>query len=115
MNRAYVRRVVRFALSLRTELPQASENDLYLAVNLLLDTARSLHRLNEQDANVGLTERQRTRQERLLRTVLESVRRLAADCPLIHGTDPRGVPLLVRVPSGRTDDFAGRGLVVPLP
>lgn len=110
---------VKFALRINAEMPSAYAvgqriAEVSTAVMELSTIATSLHRLAEVACERDLTERETKRDQRLTERAREIVASFGAGFGLIKsGGDPRGCPLLVTVPSGHTDDWGQRGLVVP--
>ncbi len=88
--------------------------DLTGAVMELSTIAIGLHRLAEAACNSELTSRQVKREQDLESRAAGLVHGFGAGFEAVLGSgDPRGAPLYVKMPSGYSDSWAGKGLVVP--
>lgn len=77
----------------------------------LMQIARVLHYYNEDRCNQDLTKWQITRE----RNLIDEANKIASqlECELIHNQDPRGPSILLKLPSGKTNDWGQRGYIVP--
>ena len=73
--------------------------------------ARRIQTLNEADANQGLSAYQEARRRGIVWHATEIAERYS--CGLYVNGDPRGAALILKLPSGATNDFGQRGWVVP--
>jgi hypothetical protein len=85
-------------------------------IEMLFTWSRSLHRLNEINCNVGLTEKQdkldtlRTEQiEKLVKQRNERQQFDDGGVKVQFGGDPRGFAVRLVLPNGKTNCFAGEG------
>jgi hypothetical protein len=82
--------------------------------NRLVDIAKSQERYNVQACNVGLTDRQQARSDKIDAEAVELGKELGAVKVTCNG-DPRGYPLFLDWGDGTGNDGWGhRGLIVPL-
>ncbi len=91
------------------DLSDADQREL--CESLMYD-AKYLDRLNVEQCNTGLTDRQEEIRSGRTDAMLERVK--VHGFGLTFNRDPRGNPLFITVPSGRTDDMGQRGITVPL-
>ena len=80
----------------------------------LCELNNALHSLAEAECNFGLTPRQEKRECKLHAEAEEIVKAFGPGFVLVTSTDPRGVPLRVILPSGRSNSWGGEGWCVPL-
>lgn len=78
----------------------------------MMQDAKFLDRMSVEQCNTGLTDRQETLIES--RRGMIEARLKCFGFGVVFNRDPRGNPVFVTVPSGRTDDFGQRGVTVPL-
>src|ERR1700691_158861 len=104
----------KFAASLSREMPTLAPHEIGKLVSTLIRGATSLHKRYEaicsyEWANTPAYERATEKKEATLLA-------LAKDAGLIDvhfGRDPRGTTMVVKVPSGASDDWERFGMVVP--
>lgn len=77
----------------------------------LMKIAKSLARLNEVRCNQELSGRQETRYRNLVNHATAKAEFMGMK--LITNQDPRGPSLLLKLPSGRTNDWGRIGYIVP--
>lgn len=104
------RRREEFSAILTAELHGRPEEALNLA-RFLLRSSTTFQRLNELDANGRLTPEEMARGERLSLRVQEAC--AVHGIGVRFGSDPRGAAIKLELPSGRSNDAAGEGWVVP--
>lgn len=105
------REVIEFTLTMARELPEQAPGHLSSVLAELCGIARKLQRSNENDCNYGLSPRQEKRAENLTRKAAELAKSIG--CGMVANGDPRGYPLFLTVPSGKTTDWGERGIGVP--
>lgn len=103
------RELVAFAVAMAEEFPRVA--DLPSAVLRLVRLSKRHARFQEASCNYGLTAAEEAAERRCEDAIWRVCRGLG--CELVFSGDPRGCTVRLRVPSGRTDDFAGTGVCVP--
>ena len=103
------REVVAFAVAMAEEFPRVA--GLPALVLRLVRLSKRHARFQELGCNRGLSaaeERAEQRCEDAIRRVCQGL-----GCEPVFSGDPRGCTVRLRVPSGRTDDFAQEGVCIP--
>lgn len=93
------------------ELTDQSAADIKTVIEETMPLAKKLHALHVKNCNRGLT----AAEERRVGNMRERLTHLAESigCGIEFNSDPRGAPVFLKVPSGVTDDWGQRGLVIP--
>ena len=102
-----------FVAQMARELPQLNVAQVIRLCNDLMRHSTFLHRLAEAACNRELTpreDRQGNRIKQLDTQLCEPHKGLEP----IFNSDPRGPSILLRLPSGYTDDWGQRGFCVPV-
>lgn len=105
------RETIEFTLTMARELPDVAPGQLCSALAELCTIARQLQRSNENDCNYGLTDRQQTRADNLVKKSHGLAQSIG--CGIVANGDPRGYPLFLTVPSGLATDWGNRGVGIP--
>jgi hypothetical protein len=111
------RDLIDFALILGQEVPRVREDHTSWLSDMLVrlcEINNALDALNEAGCNYGLTPRQEKRNEKLDAEAIARCRVLGLGFDAKLTGDPRGVPIKVILPSGRSNSFVGDGWCVPL-
>jgi len=107
MRFSEVKDVAEFVLIMANE----GARDIPRITAKLVLIAEALHRMYLIDCNWGLDdERER---ERLEKEAEHKVKMFGPGFGVVFNADPRGAPLFVTLPSGKTYDWGQRGVVVP--
>lgn len=96
------------------ELHNGARGDLQDALALarfLLRSEATLHRLAEEACNRELTPAEERREATLAQRVREACEGYGIG--VTFNDDPRGAAIYLRLPSGRSNDWGGRGYAVP--
>src|SRR5205823_5419201 len=103
------RELVAFAVAMAEEFPRVA--GLPAVVLRLVRLSKRHARFQEASCNYGLS----AAEEAAERRCEEAIRRLCRGlgCEPVFSSDPRGCTVKLRMPSGRTDDFAQEGVCVP--
>lgn len=108
---ANLRNQVEFAATLTRELPNLSMSGVLELCRFLVRAEATLHRLSETAGNRELTLPELRREARLMTRVREAGARHGLG--VTFNSDPRGAAIYLRLPSGRSNDWGGRGWAVP--
>jgi hypothetical protein len=103
------RELVSFAVALAEEFPRVA--GMPALVLKLVRLSKRHHRLQELGCNRGLSAAEEAAEKRCEDAIQRLCRGLG--CEPVFSGDPRGCTVKLRLPSGRTNDFAGTGLCVP--
>lgn len=115
MNKQDTQDFYRLANTIREEISNLDYFEVERNLGKLSSIARSLHRISERVCSVEMSEAEEQRVEKR-EAMLEAKAKAIAEamgCGLVLNGDPRGAPILLTVPSGKTNDWGRRGLVVP--
>lgn len=105
------RDIVEFSVTIARELPDQAPGHLTAVLAELCSISRKLQRSNEAACNYGQSPRQQKRADNLTAKAAELAKSIG--CGMVANGDPRGYPLFLTVPSGKTTDWGERGIGVP--
>lgn len=88
-----------------------TEGDIQRVAQRLLRYGATYGRLQEQDCNVGLTDKERVKESRLALRMADLSATIG--CKVYLSGDPRGNTVKVIVPDGFTNDWGREGICVP--
>lgn len=100
--------IMTFGMMVGAEFPHART----VYVWELLTLARRHGRLAERACNEDVPGLE-AKTEKLEKAIADVCRKIDPGCVPVFSGDPRGATVKLRVPSGRTNDFGGTGIVVP--
>lgn len=91
--------------------PTITEGDIQRVAVRLLRYGATYGRLQEQDCNVGLTDKERAKEARFIFKMVELAETIG--CKVHCSGDPRGNTVKIVMPDGYTNDWGREGLCVP--
>jgi len=101
------------ALMARESSIKSDTYSLTESLDRLCKLAKEYHTLAEAACNYELTPRQESRVANIEREAIRICAAMEVHVNPVFQNDPRGAPIKLQVPSGRTNDFGRIGIVVP--